>query len=125
MKQIILLISFLGFTFNVHAQQSTFKLNNQTQSFQQNYQQTPLVIDTKKAEKAPKFVLPQIPNILWKHHPETVSFYNNHPSNPLCFNQSNGWEMIQVRPMKHQLLYDAAAIGTGLILGSILEALSK
>lgn len=125
MKQLILTIALLGLTLSLAAQENTFKLNNQKQSFQQSYQQTPLVINTKKTEKAPQFTLPKVPNIIWKHHPETASHYNNHRANPLCFNQSNGWEMIQVRPMKHQVLYDAAAIGTGVILGSILEALSQ
>jgi hypothetical protein len=123
MKQLILLLALFSLTYSVYAQDTGFKLS--TTSFQKTYSQAPLVIDVKEARKSPKFKLPKTPNLLWKHSPETVNYYNNHPANPLCFNQSNGWKMIQVRPMKHQLLYEVAAISTGVILGSILEVLSQ
>lgn len=123
MKQLILCFSLLCLTSTIQAQDNNLKLTKH--SFEKTYSQTPLVIDIKKARQSPIIELPKIPNIIWKYHPETVSYYNNHRSNSLCFNQSNGWEMIQVRPMKNQILYDAAAIGTGVVLGSILEALSN
>lgn len=123
MKQLILFIALFSATATLSAQDNNFKIT--TSSFQQTYSQTPLVIEVRKVQKTPTFKLPQVPNLLWKHHPETVSYYNNHPANSFCFNQSKGWEMIQVRPMKHQVLYDVAAIGTSVVLGAILEALSK
>ncbi|WMX16950.1 MULTISPECIES: hypothetical protein [unclassified Aureispira] len=125
MKQFILIVALFSICFAAQAQKVDSDLKLSTLSFQKTFQQEPLVIDVKKARKSPTFELPKVPNIIWKHHPETVSYYNNHRLNPLCFNQSNGWEMIQVRPMKHQVLYDAAAIGGGIILGTVLEALSQ
>jgi hypothetical protein len=123
MKQLILFISLFSATATLSAQNNNLKLS--TPSFEQTYRQAPLVIEVRKTRKSPSFTLPQVPNLLWKHHPETVSYYNNHPANSFCFNQSKGWEMIQVRPMKHQVLYEVAAIGTGVVLSAILEALSK
>lgn len=123
MKQLILFISLFSAIAPLSAQDNNLKLS--TTSFQQTYRQVPLVIDIRKTQQSPSFKLPQAPNLLWKYHPETVSYYNNHPANSFCFNQSKGWEMIQVRPMKHQVLYEVATIGTGVVLGAILEALSK
>ena len=123
MKQLILLLILFSATSSLSAQDNKFNLT--TSSFQQIYCQAPLVIKVGNAKKSPTFQLPQTPKLLWKYHPETVSYYNNHPANSFCFNQSKGWEMIQVRPMKHQVLYEVAAIGTGAVLGAILEVLSK
>lgn len=123
MKQLIILLTFLGIACTTQAQDNTFKLSSS--SFQKTYSQTPLVIEVKNERKSPTIKLPKVANTIWKFHPETVNYYNNHSANSLCFNQSNGWKMIQVRPMKHQVAYDAAAIGTGIVIGSILEALGK
>ncbi len=123
MKLLILIFALLGLTCTIYAQDNSLKLS--TKSFEKTYRQQALVIDVRQARKSPTLQLSKTPDIIWKHHPETLSYYNNHRANSFCFNQSNGWKMIQVRPMQQQLVFDVAAIGTGLILGSILEALSK
>lgn len=123
MKQFILLIALLSAALVSSAQDNNLKLS--TESFAKTYSQTPIVINVREARKSPIFKLEKMPSVIWKHHPETVSYYNNHPANSFCFNQSQGWQMIQVRPIKNQIVYEAAAIGGGIILGTILEALSQ
>jgi len=123
MKQLMLVIAFLSLTFTSHAQGNKLKLS--TPSFQKTYSQTPFVIETKNERKSPSFTLPKTPNIIWKQHTETVSYYNNHPANPLCFNQSKGWKMIQVRPMKHQIVAEAATLTAGFAIAGILEILGQ
>lgn len=125
MKQFIFILVLFCLSSSLSAQNKNQKFS--TASFEKTFRQTPIIINVRKAQKSPKLRLPRLPNLIWKHHPETVSYYNNHRANHLCFNQSStqGWEMIQVRPMKHQVLHDAAIITAGAVAYTILHLLSN
>ena len=118
MKQLLLFccLSWL-FMNTLYAQQPQIQFKDV--SFKKMFTpKEPLVISTNKSTTKPSFQLPSMPDYMWKHHPETHSYYNNHRLNFLCFNQSNGWELIEVRPMKCTPGEIAAGIGgaIGLII---------
>lgn len=124
MKQLLLLFLIIAATQVTYGQKKSLKLTHK--SFQEEYViKKPIVITNKTSGKKPILFLPTQPNFIWKRTISTTHYHNNHPANPLCFNQTDGWEMIQVKPLEHQVLYDAAAITGGLLIGGLLEVLSN
>lgn len=119
----LLFLSFLFFSSALFAQDNRIKLTDV--SFAQTYTS---LSNTKISETITKechLELPKVDNFIWKRH-LMPNYYNNHPQNFLCMNPpATEWELIRVRPVKHQVLYDAAAIGSGLLIGGLLEILSK
>jgi len=128
MKNFIFTLSFCLFASSVLWAQSNKRVTiKNTYTFSQKYgKQKPLVIN-KRGEETIRlsFRLAEMPPYIWKHHPETESNYNNHPMNPLAFNTSNGWEMIRVRPRKHQYLEEIAGLAAGTGLCILLDVLSS
>lgn len=124
MKKLLLLFVMIAATQITYGQKQSLKLTHK--SFQKEFAiKKTIIIGKNNMNKQPSLSLPAQPNIMWKQVLSPVHFHNNHPTNPLCFNQTNGWEMIQLKPLEHQLLYDAAAISGGLLLGGLLEVLSN
>ncbi|BDS09793.1 hypothetical protein [Aureispira anguillae] len=123
--KLLTLFFFILISFQVsHAQTTTIKLTDI--SFKKEYVKAPLVVATPSPSlNQPNVTLPKEPNFIWKYNIGTTHYYNNHPANPLCFNTSNGWELVQVRPIKHQFLYEAAAVTTGVVLEGLLNMLNQ
>lgn len=124
MKHFFLLFLIVAATQATFAQKNNLKLTHK--SFQKEYViKKPIIINSRSTNKKPTLFLPVQPNFMWKRTLSTTHYHNNHPANPLCFNQTDGWEMVRVRPLEHQILYDAAAISGGLLIGGLLELLGN
>lgn len=124
MKQLLLLFLIVAITQEIHAQEQLLKLTHK--SFQKEYTiKKPMVFTNQMATKKPILFLPSQPNFIWKHTTNPSHSYNNHSVNSLFFNQTDGWERIQVRPLEHQVLYDATVITGDLLIGGLLEVLGS